>query len=224
MKEQRIQSGYTMVDTLVSLALFSIVILVCVGVLATIVNSNRKERSLKQAMDNLNVVMENISRTVKTGSKYYCSSTFIQNITPCAGTFCITEARDCHKDDSSIDGTHLALRDKNGNVVLYWFDNNYNNDGNHCVAKAITNLAWSAGYGGDGSVNYSCITDPDVTITNFRFYVYNTKYFTPSDSTSWVQPRVIFIVQGYAGSGLTKTNFNLMTSATQRAPHNGETD
>ena len=225
------KSGYTLVDTLVSLAVFSIVILVCTGVLVTIVNANRKERSLKQAMDNLNVVIENISRTIKTGSKYYCNDMIAPSyihITPC------TDKNNCNKNNGNREtqncpiegpifgGNNLALRDKYGNVVLYGLITDPNNSNKPCIGKKITNTAWSSGYHDDGN-DYSCFTDSNVVIDNFKFYVYNTDYYDPTDVDTQNQPRVIFVVQGHTGESLnTTTHFDIMTSASQRLLHSTE--
>ena len=231
MYKYRNKSGYTLVDTIVSLALFSIVILVCSGVLVTIVNANRKERSLKQAMDNLNVVIENISRTLKTGNKYFCKPTFpstspFMKITPCInGSNCNTndnnsETHDCQVGDTPPGGNYLGLRDKNGKVVFFAYDQN-----NACIAKKITNVSWPSpgvSYTDTGS-DYKCITDPNVVIDSFKFYVYNTAYYSSTTLSTQFQPRVIFVVRGHTGSGPnSQTDFNIMTSATQRLLHSTE--
>lgn len=68
--EKRIQKhehGFTLVEMLVSMALFSIVIVVIMGSILTIVDVNRKSQSLTVVMNDLNFVLESITRTVKTG-------------------------------------------------------------------------------------------------------------------------------------------------------------
>lgn len=55
------------------------------------------------------------------------------------------------------------------------------------------------------------ITAPEVHIENFKFYVTGA---TPGDLN---QPRVVMVIQGYAGvSEKVRTDFNLQTSITQR--------
>lgn len=61
------EDGFTLIEMLVSMALFSIVIVVIMGSILTIVDVNRKSRSLTVVMNDLNFVLESITRTVKTG-------------------------------------------------------------------------------------------------------------------------------------------------------------
>lgn len=59
--------GFTLVEMLVSIALFSIVLVVTLGSIMTIVDVNRKSQSLTIVMNDLNFALENITRSVKTG-------------------------------------------------------------------------------------------------------------------------------------------------------------
>lgn len=59
--------GFTLVEMLVSIALFAIVLVITLGSIMTIVDVNRKSQSLTIVMNDLNFVLENITRSVKTG-------------------------------------------------------------------------------------------------------------------------------------------------------------
>jgi prepilin-type N-terminal cleavage/methylation domain-containing protein len=61
------ESGFTLIEMMVSLSLFSIVIVVMMGSILTIVDVNRKSQSLSIVMNDLNFVLESITRTIKTG-------------------------------------------------------------------------------------------------------------------------------------------------------------
>jgi prepilin-type N-terminal cleavage/methylation domain-containing protein len=65
--QKETEKGFTLIEMLVSLALFSIVIVVIMGSILTIVDVNRKSQSLTVVMNDLNFVLESITRTVKTG-------------------------------------------------------------------------------------------------------------------------------------------------------------
>jgi prepilin-type N-terminal cleavage/methylation domain-containing protein len=65
---QENESGFTLIEMLVSIALFSIVIVVVMGSILTIVDVNRKSQSLTVVMNDLNFVLESVTRTIKTGS------------------------------------------------------------------------------------------------------------------------------------------------------------
>lgn len=67
--------GFTLVEIIVSLAIFSIVAVVALGALVKIISANNKAQTLQSAISNLNYAMESISREVRVGKTYYCSTT-----------------------------------------------------------------------------------------------------------------------------------------------------
>lgn len=60
------RKGFTLIEMLVSMALFSIVVVVVMGAIMTIVDSNRKARSLMTVMNNLNFTVDAVTRSFKT--------------------------------------------------------------------------------------------------------------------------------------------------------------
>jgi prepilin-type N-terminal cleavage/methylation domain-containing protein len=61
-----------------------------------------------------------------------------------------------------------------------------------------------------GSTGYLPVTAPEIIIEELRFYTLGA---IPGDS---LQPRVLIIVQGYAGTGANRTDFALQTLVSQR--------
>lgn len=61
------KKGFTLVEMLVSIALFAIVLVITLGSIMTIVDVNRKSQSLTIVMNDLNFALESITRSVKTG-------------------------------------------------------------------------------------------------------------------------------------------------------------
>ncbi len=66
-KNNNSQRGFTLVEMLVSVAIFSIVVMIALGAILTILDANRKARTLTEVMNNLNFSMEMITRSLKTG-------------------------------------------------------------------------------------------------------------------------------------------------------------
>ncbi len=66
-KSNNSQQGFTLVEMLVSVAIFSIVVMIALGAILTILDANRKARTLTEVMNNLNFSMETITRSLKTG-------------------------------------------------------------------------------------------------------------------------------------------------------------
>ncbi len=61
-------SGFTLIEMLVSVGLFSVVLTVTLGSILTIADANKKARSLMSVMGNLNFAVDAVVRSVKTGS------------------------------------------------------------------------------------------------------------------------------------------------------------
>jgi prepilin-type N-terminal cleavage/methylation domain-containing protein len=61
------QKGFTLIEMLVSIALFSVVLTVTLGAIMTIADSNKKARSLMSVTNNLNFAVDSMVRSFKTG-------------------------------------------------------------------------------------------------------------------------------------------------------------
>jgi len=205
--------GFTIIEMMVSVALFSMVILMSVASLMSLIDASQKTRSIRTTMDNLHLVVDSMSRDLRLGSKYYCQTESSPRIVLPSGTG-DTKVHDCKYTDGG--GQYLAFRDRYGKTGFYRFDGS-------CLQKKVTSRDWLLDYTdvltGPDSIGafYTCQTPTDnISITRFRFYVYNT------GSGSNAQPYVVLSIQGKAGSGKTASTFSIMTSISQRIPHNAE--
>ena len=69
------RSGFTLVEMIVAIAVFSVIMTISVGTLLAMVDANRKAQSLKSVIDNLNFAVENMSRNMRVGTLYHCETT-----------------------------------------------------------------------------------------------------------------------------------------------------
>ena len=90
--------GFTLVELLVSIALFSVVALVIMGAVTSIINANRKAQTMISVINNLNFALESMTRTIKTGSNL--------EIDP----------------DGTGLGTVVSVCDEDGRATTYYFD------------------------------------------------------------------------------------------------------
>lgn len=65
------QKGFTLVEMIVSMAIFIVVALIAVGALLKVLDANRKSLNLKTAINNLNFALESMSREMRVGGDYY---------------------------------------------------------------------------------------------------------------------------------------------------------
>src|SRR3989344_6982804 len=69
--------GFSLVEMVVSVALFAIIMLVAVGALLSLVDANRKARALESVMNNLNISLDSMIRAMRMGTTYNCGGTLI---------------------------------------------------------------------------------------------------------------------------------------------------
>jgi prepilin-type N-terminal cleavage/methylation domain-containing protein len=66
-KKENTQKGFTLVEMMVAVAIFSIVVMISLGAILTVLDANRKARTLTEVMNNMNFSIEMITRSLKTG-------------------------------------------------------------------------------------------------------------------------------------------------------------
>jgi prepilin-type N-terminal cleavage/methylation domain-containing protein len=66
------RAGFTLVELLIAVSLFVVIVTVSIGAIVSIFDANRKAQSSKTVVDNLNLSIENMARTIRFGGDYYC--------------------------------------------------------------------------------------------------------------------------------------------------------
>lgn len=61
------ENGFTLIEVLVSIALFTVVLTISMGTILVISDSNKKARSLMTVMTNLNFAVDSMTRSFKVG-------------------------------------------------------------------------------------------------------------------------------------------------------------
>jgi type II secretory pathway pseudopilin PulG len=69
---QQHNSGFTLIELMVSTSIFIIVMLVVIGSLVISSNTAKQSQALAQAMDNVNFAVDTMSRSLRIGSHYAC--------------------------------------------------------------------------------------------------------------------------------------------------------
>ena len=139
-------AGFSLIELMVSVTLFSVVMTVSIGALLSVVEANRKAQALKSVINNLNFALENMSRNMRIGTNYHCGTSTA--VPPNLDT----------TNDCSTGGVLIAFEAFNGSEsistdqIIYRFIN--------------TRIEKSS----DGGATFISITAPEVTIENMRFY------------------------------------------------------
>lgn len=74
MRKLSIQSGFTLIEIIVSLGVFSTVVTIAVGALLVLVAANQQLQSEQSVMTNLSFALDSMTREIRTGTAYNCDT------------------------------------------------------------------------------------------------------------------------------------------------------
>ena len=137
--------GFSLVELLVSLGLFTVVMTVSVGTLLALVEANKKAQSLESVIHNLTFAVDSISRATKTGTTFYCA----HSLPGPSGLPSTT--RNCVSG-----GDYLVFTDDHGARLAY------RSMGNRIDLTKDNGATWIA------------LTAPEVVVDEMFFYVLGT--------------------------------------------------
>jgi prepilin-type N-terminal cleavage/methylation domain-containing protein len=194
------KKGFTLVETLVAVGLFSIVTTIAMSAFLAMVNANYVSRNVRIATDNLNLALEDMSRRIKTGTVYGCD--------PVGVSAAENGTRDCGAGAGSI-----AFTDQDGVRTMYKVglgSGDSNGDPAGCGSNLYETTRYCILRFREGK--WIPVTSHEIQITRLRFIVRGSS--GPPDS---VQPYVIVFIQGTLGvPPKPVTSFKIQTMITQR--------
>lgn len=188
-----LHKGFSLIELLVSMALFIVVLTIGIGALMVLISSNAKAQNMQAAVSNIQFSLDSMSREIRTGYSYYCS-----NGTETTGDIAVTQ--DCDK------GTYLSLIE-GGKSLTGGADNRriayrYNSS-DQSVERKIGQGAWVR------------LTDPNVNVTTLYFNVANSA--SKENGGNLLQPNVTIFLSGEVdGVEKTEASFTLQTTVTSR--------
>ena len=104
------KKGFTLIELMVSISVFTIVMVISMGTIVTVMDANRKSQTLRAVMDNLNSAMEGMTRNIRFGSNYNCvSADTAQFVSDCV--------------DNSVGLGSIFITDSNGVRTKYYLSN-----------------------------------------------------------------------------------------------------
>lgn len=207
MKKKTPIAGFTLIEVLISLLIFSIIITIAVGALFSMVDAGEKSRSINSVMENLDTALETMAETVRSGSNYAGYSAVVNGSS--AGTCSslpssLSQASPAPALSLSVSPTsYLNLGLPSGQTIssiVYGLQNN----------QIVENINY---HYADGTTHSTVIplTAAEVHVTNLAFWLSNCGAISPAKAT------VLMVVQGFAETRQNnKADFNIQTSMTAR--------
>lgn len=71
-KFKKQKGGYTIIETMITISLFTIIVMYGMGALLNANALHQKSQSMRSILDSLSFITEDISRNLRTGSGYHC--------------------------------------------------------------------------------------------------------------------------------------------------------
>lgn len=71
---QKITAGFTLIEMIVSLAIFSIIITMAIGALLALISNNQRLQGEQSVMTNLTFALDSMTREIRMGYNYVCDS------------------------------------------------------------------------------------------------------------------------------------------------------
>lgn len=188
-------TGYTIIETMIAVSLFIVIVMIGMGALISANATHNKSRDMRSIMDSLSFVIEDMSRSLRTGSNYRCVSGNLDSSlfnTPQSGVSCWA----------------IAFEPENGSagtITDQWvYFLTLNASGNYAVWKSV-----------NGLTNIIQITPNEVAINPTSSFISVSGAEPPPGDTK--QPFVTVRLNGTVTYKGVVTPFSLQTSVSQRS-------
>lgn len=200
------EEGFTLIEVMISIGLFSVIMIVGITAILGVNNTYRKSRTMRSAIDNLSFIMEDMARNIRLGSLYRCldgdgdiSPTTIED--PTDGENCSGIAFEPFYDPVPGEDDNLATADQ----VIYMI---YPEGDLFKGIKGANFTSADLSNPGVGLPMNSVDLKIDYTTSGFTVFGSN-----PTDEE---QPSVLIVLNGTVNVGVNSTSFNLQTTVSQR--------
>lgn len=203
------RAGFTLLEMIVSMGIFSFVAVIAVGSLVRITGLNRQAQSLQSAMNNVSFALESISREMRFGTNYYCA---LNKDGFTSGELDNLAFNQCEVQSTSETYVIAFKSSKLGTgpvnttcqlVYAYWFANNTIRKDQQVTCDDPIRMA-------DAS---EIIDSTNVRITSYGLSVTKPTNTSQTNKFSWAAIRL----DGYSGTRENeKTVFSIRTGISER--------
>lgn len=191
------KDGFTLIEMLVSVGIFTVVMVVALGGLLAVTEADRRAQSIKTITNNLSFALEGMARSIRTGVDYSC------------GTW--TQGQDCGTSTSGSPGTLFTFTNADGQRVGYRYAAC---SGIGCIQRNVQGGAAGA---------WEPITSPEVVIESLEFYLHGSSRNDQFQPRLTISVRGFMPISGGAtasdecgNEGVVCSTFDIQTTVTQR--------
>lgn len=194
---KKLVSGFTLVEVMIAIGLFSVIMIVGISALISVHENQRKVKTMREAIDGLSFIMEDMTRQIRIGANYRClnDENDINNITAIEevqdGTGCIGIAFEPY--DSPFPGPPNDHFDQ----VIYYL----------CEEDGVTGVC---------KYDYTQQVVLELTAKNILIDPDRSEFDIYGSPPGGDQPSATFRLSGLVEQGSVSTEFNLQTTVSQR--------
>ena len=198
--------AFTLVEMIVSLAIFMIVAVVALAALVKIIDANAKAQTIQAAVTSLSFSMDSMSRELRSGSSVYCESSFSGSFDPSA----MSGAGNCSSSgQNQLIAFKSSVLDPNSTPpcnLIYAYEFVPNSNGTYSLEKAQQT---KDGHNcADTLSSFTSVIPSNVVLTSYQMGMSSSQF-----------PLVFINLSGYAGTKAeTQTFFTVQTAASPRTP------
>ena len=186
-KKKNREKGFTLIEMLVAMTLFSFVVTVALGALFMILKANEKTKVIKLVVNNLNMALEGMSREIRVGYNY---------------------DKDRNNCDSGTGCDNFTFKTKDKCDALFRLKTT---DGKGRIYKKIKKKK-----SGDTGTNCTGGDNTEIPITSSDVDIKQLVFRTFGVGSGNGQPRVLMTIQGKIHRPNLDEEFNIQTTVSQR--------
>ncbi|MDB5238914.1 MAG: hypothetical protein JWO00_249 [Candidatus Parcubacteria bacterium] len=200
--------GFTLIEIIVSLMIFSIVAVVALAALVKIVDANKKAQTTQDAVVGLSFALEAMSRELRTGSTIRCETTStgaLANPTTYTAQACASAG---HNQLIIFKSANTDYTSNPPCRLIYAYLFTTNSDGTYQLSKAAQKTKGNHCADTFNSASFAPIAPANVVLTNYQL-----------GTSASTFPLVFVSLSGYAGAReQVKTYFNVQSAVSLRTP------
>jgi prepilin-type N-terminal cleavage/methylation domain-containing protein len=200
-------SGFTLIEMIVSLGVFSIVVTTAVGALLMLISTNQQLQAEQSVMTNLSFALDTMTREIRTGLNYYCADSsggdnfvFTNNnnheVLASSTKDCVNGRMGSKQGISFFEGGS-SLSQGSDRRILYYYDAD--------LRTILRKL---------GNVDSESIVSSGLIIEDVQFYVTGSNKLKDGGDTD--QPTVTVYIVATEKEDADSKRYYLQTTITQR--------
>lgn len=206
---QQKMKGFTLVELMVVLGLFSGIATVSLGALFNAQSVNAKLQESQAILDNINLSTQTVTRDIRFGSEFYCTDSL-----PFNAAMVPIVRRNCARAGGGLSG---------GGTILIFRPVDTATSSDRVAYYVKKGVLYKEDYPYQAATSTLQMTSNEVTIKSITFYVDGAQTSDGSsdfaNASDYKQPLISFLLSGDTKPTRTATppvNFNIQTSVSAR--------